>query len=656
MSPNVAGVTLLALGNGSPDIFSTIASIQQNEIGQALGSLLGGGMFVSTVVVGSVVLASRSIVPTVTRRPFLRDVGFYLISIITIFFISWDGKIHLWQSVLLIGFYATYVIVIVVGRLIYQKRKKARLAKMSMTHQAADLDEDHDDFEFVGSGTGGKSYDDYDEPEMDSDGLMDPSQNLATKLATDIMSHSTSFGTQAAQQQRARRPRVPLKERMAKRMAALGVYISKVGFWRNKTKNELKREVRMTLARGGGDAHHHKHHTTRQTVQRISDLTEPEEFGEEDSESDIPSNGRISTTGEWGIGSIVNHQLLSINNDLPEEDTDDELIESGFHGRHGSDDNLPLLEDTDDFQEPDYSWEDNIDESTCKGAIRLNWRNLKEILEWDDGMKNWRTRLVMFADLPRLFLQHFTIHFAEPETYYRPFYVLMPIGIAMFALSCFGAWTLTTKLPGPLSAWIMPIAIVLSIVVYFTTKNDEAPVYEPVFIVIGLLMSIMWIYFTAQELVALLGACGKILRISNAIMGLTVLAWGNSIGDMVSNVVVSRKGFPQMALSACYASPLCTMLLGLGIALTMRLAKLRVAQFSILDQLTNTVFWGFLFLMCSLLFMAIIVPVSGFTYKRWLGFALIGVYAAFTLISLLTEFRLIFPKNFVIWDKWPGRN
>lgn len=649
MSPNVAGVTLLALGNGSPDIFSTIASVQQNEIGQALGSLLGGGMFVSTVVVGSVTLASRSVVPKVTRRPFLRDVGFYFVSIVTIFFICWDGKVYLWESCFFIGFYALYVIVIVVGRLIYQKRKKMRLAKISMTQQVLPV-EDQDDFEFVGSGTGGKSYDDYDEPDADHESQ----QNLATKLATELMHQTTSFGPQATLP-RTRVPRSTLKERMAKRMAALGVYISKVGFWRNKTKNELKREVRMTLARGD---HTHTHHrrgaTMRQTVQRISDLDDYSEFSEDSEE--IPAQ-RVTAAGEWGIGSIVNHQLLSINNDLPEEDTDDELIEaSTIHHGGGDDDYLPLLDSSDDFQEPDYSWEDNIDDSTLSGAIRLNWRNLKEILEWDDGMKNWRSRIVMFADLPRLILQHCSIHFAEPDTYFRPFYVIMPIGIAIFALSAFSAWTLSTKLPGPLSAWIMPLAIVLSIVVFFTTKNDEPPVYEPVFIIFGLLMSVGWIYFTAQELVALLGAAGKILRISNAIMGLTVLAWGNSIGDMVSNVVVSRKGFPQMALSACYASPLCTMLLGLGVALTMRIAKLRTTSFSLLDQLSNTVFWGFLFLIFSLLFIMIIVPISGFTFKKVVGIILIVIYACFTVLSLLTEFHLIFPKSFVIWDKWPGRN
>lgn len=733
MSPNVAGVTLLALGNGSPDIFSTIASVQQNEIGQALGSLLGGGMFVTTVVVGSVALASKSVVPKVTRRPFLRDIGFYIVSLVTIFFICWDGKVRIWESILFILFYAIYVVVIVVGRVIYQKRKKARIAKLSMASVAA-FEADQDEFEFVGSGTGGKSYDDYDEHDSDPNALtgarttLAEDQNVATRLASELLQQSTSFGAQtlphpsshaSSSSSHGSRSKMDgqqtIKERMAKRMNALGVYISKVGFWRNKTKSELKREVRMTLAAKADPHNHHRRAaaTLRQTVQRISDIAIPEDYTDETSDSSYFSSDTEAPahrTVGWDVGSIVNQQLISANNEMEDEDEDDELIAaSTIHhhhqhhqqhhpthhntsrhtayghgpaptlsglggvvgglvinddapvstiGSHYDEDNVPLLMDgdLDDLQEADYAWDDNIDDSTWKGAVKLNWRNFKDIVDWDDGMKNWRSKIFLFADMPRLLLQHLSVHFAEPDTYFRPFYVLQPLGIAIFLLSCFGAWDLHTKLPGPFGVWMLPIALALCAAVYFTTKNDEPPVYEWLFIVVGMFMSVLWIYFTAQELVALLGATGKILRISNAIMGLTVLAWGNSIGDMVSNVVVSRKGFPQMALSACYASPLCTMLLGLGIALTMRIAKLRVVSFNIVSQLSNTVFWGFIFLIGSLVFVAIIVPVSGFTFKKILGITLIAIYGVFTLLSLLTEFNLIFKKSFVIWDQWPGRS
>lgn len=43
----------------------------------------------------------------------------------------------------------------------------------------------------------------------------------------------------------------------------------------------------------------------------------------------------------------------------------------------------------------------------------------------------------------------------------------------------------------------------------------------------------MWIYAVANELVDLLQAIGIIWSIGDAILAITVLAWGNSLGDMV---------------------------------------------------------------------------------------------------------------------------
>jgi len=43
LSDDVAGVTLLALGNGAPDVFTAVVGLSQDDFQLALSDLMGGG-------------------------------------------------------------------------------------------------------------------------------------------------------------------------------------------------------------------------------------------------------------------------------------------------------------------------------------------------------------------------------------------------------------------------------------------------------------------------------------------------------------------------------------------------------------------------------------------------------------------------------------
>lgn len=80
------------------------------------------------------------------------------------------------------------------------------------------------------------------------------------------------------------------------------------------------------------------------------------------------------------------------------------------------------------------------------------------------------------------------------------------------------------------------------------------------FAYMGFIVAIIWIFALANEVVALLTTFGIVISLSNTILGLTFLAWGNSIGDFVANSMMARQGFARMAISACFGGPLFSIL------------------------------------------------------------------------------------------------
>lgn len=53
-------------------------------------------------------------------------------------------------------------------------------------------------------------------------------------------------------------------------------------------------------------------------------------------------------------------------------------------------------------------------------------------------------------------------------------------------------------------------------------------------------------------------------QVSDSILGLTVLAWGNSIGDLAADTVMSTHGHSKMAVAATFSSPILNIVFSLG--------------------------------------------------------------------------------------------
>ncbi|KAL7452593.1 LOW QUALITY PROTEIN: hypothetical protein ACHAWC_004321 [Mediolabrus comicus] len=119
--PALAGVTLLALGNGAPDISAVVNAIKTNAqegIPLSLGELTGGGMFVQSIVVGRIVMLGSSKTGAIScGKELIRDISMYAVAATYVFWMVGKGRIHYRHVIAMLFLYFGYVAIVVFSEL-----------------------------------------------------------------------------------------------------------------------------------------------------------------------------------------------------------------------------------------------------------------------------------------------------------------------------------------------------------------------------------------------------------------------------------------------------------------------------------------------------------------------------------------------------------
>lgn len=215
-------------------------------------------------------------------------------------------------------------------------------------------------------------------------------------------------------------------------------------------------------------------------------------------------------------------------------------------------------------------------------------------------------------------------HFQAISFLHRIRCFLSPIGSMLLIIIAF--YGITSSIP-PLSILILLAICGIGLCLFFGLWHEKGKKLFFLHVFYCFIFCILWIYLASNELVNCLVSIGHYAGISTTIIGLLVLAWGNSFGDLVTNTSLARKSEEsfQTSTAAIFCGPIQNVLLTLGTSFTM--AILKKGSFIRIDSLKSDIYLALIFLVFILVGIFFIVPVIfQFRIKRWLGYFLLVVY------------------------------
>ncbi|XP_018079343.1 sodium/potassium/calcium exchanger 2 isoform X2 [Xenopus laevis] len=150
--------------------------------------------------------------------------------------------------------------------------------------------------------------------------------------------------------------------------------------------------------------------------------------------------------------------------------------------------------------------------------------------------------------------------------------------------------------------------------------------------------SITWIAVFSYLMVWWAHQVGETIGITEEIMGLTILAAGTSIPDLITSVIVARKGLGDMAVSSSVGSNIFDITVGLPMPWLLYSAFHNMIPVAVSS---NGLFCAIVLLFIMLLFVILSIALCKWKMNKILGFMMFGLYFVFLVVSVLLEKQII---------------
>ena len=184
----------------------------------------------------------------------------------------------------------------------------------------------------------------------------------------------------------------------------------------------------------------------------------------------------------------------------------------------------------------------------------------------------------------------------------------------------------------------------LGVAIRFLTQRTRAPSSKImcIFQIASFTMSMCWIYILAEIIVALLELFGLITGVPSSLLGLTILSWGNSVGDAFASISIAKAGLGEMAVTGCIAGPAFNLMFGLGMTTLLTNLAMESSRGIRIDIHQSEGISSLATILSALLVhfaLCFIVCTNGFKVKQVHAKLIFGIYAvSIPLIGMLSIF------------------
>ncbi|KAL6741799.1 hypothetical protein Aduo_015017 [Ancylostoma duodenale] len=192
----------------------------------------------------------------------------------------------------------------------------------------------------------------------------------------------------------------------------------------------------------------------------------------------------------------------------------------------------------------------------------------------------------------------------------------------------------------PLKRVIFVLLAPITFPLALTLPDVRKPSWRSWFIV-TFVGSVLWIALFSYLMVWWANTIGETFAIPTEIMGLTILAAGTSIPDLITSVIVARKGLGDMAVSSSIGSNLFDICVGLPIPwmlyFLVALFRMENGAFPTVAVISNGLICSVGMLFMMLVFLVFAIALSRWRMDKLFGLVMIISYLIFCVFSVFLE-------------------